>query len=114
MSLQNKKTLDAYQKTASIYLANSVEQDSLDMQKAKRKKEKLQNFIKDSFSSIPAGSKVLEIGSADGENAKFLKELGYDVTASDIADDFIQAIKANGLEPIKFNFAPILFAASII
>lgn len=93
MSLENKKALDAYQKTASQYLANSIEHDSLDIAKAKRKKEKLQNFIRSSFSSIPAGSKILEIGSADGENAKYLQELGYNVTASDIADDFINAIK---------------------
>ena len=103
MSFQNKKTLDAYQLTASKYLANSIEHDALDVEKAKRKKEQLQSFIKQSFSSIPIGSKVLEIGSADGENAKYLQELGYDVTASDIADDFIEAIKSNGLEPIKFN-----------
>ena len=103
MSVENKKTLEAYQKTAGKYLSNSIEHDNLDIQKAKRKKEKLQNFIKTSFSSIPKGSKIFEIGSADGENAKYLKELGYDITASDIADDFIKAIKENGLEPIKFN-----------
>ena len=103
MSLENKKTLEAYQKTASQYLLNSVEHNELDMAKAERKKAKLEDFIKRSFSTIPAGSKVLEIGSADGENAKYLESLGYKVTASDVADDFIEAIKANGLEPIKFN-----------
>ena len=103
MSLENKKTLEAYQKTANQYLLNSVEHNELDMAKAERKKAKLEDFIKRSFSTIPAGSKVLEIGSADGENAKYLESLGYKVTASDVADDFIEAIKANGLEPIKFN-----------
>ena len=103
MSIQNKKTVDAYQKLASQYLVNNVKHDSLDMQKAKRKKKKLQKFIKQSFSSIPEGSKILEIGSGNGENAKYLQELGYNVTASDIANDFIKAIRANGLESIKFN-----------
>ena len=103
MSLENKKTLEAYQKTANQYLLNSVEHNELDMAKAERKKAKLEDFIKRSFSTIPEGSKVLEIGSADGENAKYLESLGYKVTASDVADDFIEAIKANGLEPIKFN-----------
>ena len=32
-----------------------------------------------------------------------MKSLGYNVTASDVADDFLKAIKKNGLEPIKFN-----------
>ncbi len=103
MSLQNEQTLEAYQKTAGQYLANTIAHDNLDMERAKEKKRELQDFIKKSFSSIPAGSKVLEIGSADGENAKYLQELGYDVTASDIADDFIKAIKSNGLDPIRFN-----------
>lgn len=103
MSIENKKTLDVYQKTAKQYLANTIEHDNSDVEKSNHKKAKLQEFIKKSFSSIPEGSKVLEIGSADGENAKHLQELGYNVIASDIADDFIHAIKRNGLQPIKFN-----------
>ena len=103
MSIENKKTLEAYQKTAYKYLENSKEHDALDIEKTKRKKEKLEHFIKQSFSSIPKGSKILEIGSADGENAKYLKKLGYNITASDLAEDFLKAIKEKGLEPIKFN-----------
>jgi len=36
-------------------------------------------------------------------NAKYIQELGFDVTPSDVADDFLNAIKENGLNPIKFN-----------
>lgn len=64
---------------------------------------KLQEFIKESLSSIPKGSKIFEIGSADGENAKYLQDLGYNVIASDIADDFINEINKNILQTIKFN-----------
>ena len=103
MSIQNKKTIEVYQKTASKYLADSIEHESSNMEKVKAKREKLQAFLKNSFSSLPKGSKLFEIGSADGENAKYLKNLGYNVTASDIADEFIKAIKANGLDAIIFN-----------
>ena len=59
MSLQNEQTLEAYQKTAGQYLANTIAHDNLDMERAKEKKRELQDFIKKSFSSIPVGSKVL-------------------------------------------------------
>lgn len=103
MSAENTKTLKVYDQMASKYLSNTIEDNALDPKKAKRKQEELRKFIKESFSSLPKGSKVFEIGSADGENAKYLEELGFDVTPSDIADAFIEAIKANGLNPIRFN-----------
>ena len=103
MSKENQITVDAYQKTAKQYLLNSVEHDHLDQEKAKRKKAKLEKFLKESFSSIPDGSKIFEIGSADGENAKYLESLGYQVTPSDIADDFLKAIQEQGLKPIRFH-----------
>ncbi len=103
MSIQNKKTLAVYQKVAKNYLnstklANDTYKDNI----IKIEKE-LYNFIKETFKPIPKGSKVLEVGSADGKRANYIKTLGYDITASDIAEDFLNEIKANGLEPIKFN-----------
>ena len=103
MSLQNKKTLEAYEEGAKNYLKSTKLATTLYKENAKRAKKELQVFLKETFKSIPKQSKVLEIGSADGNNAKYIKELGYNVTASDIAKDFLQAIKDNGLEPIKFN-----------
>ena len=103
MSYENKKTLEVYERCAAIYLDNANKHDNLDMVKAKKKKEKLERFIKDSFSSLPIGSKILEIGSADGGNALYLKSLGYDVTASDVSDIFLEKIKNQGLRTIKFD-----------
>ncbi|MBQ6323766.1 MAG: class I SAM-dependent methyltransferase [Bacilli bacterium] len=103
MSVENKKTLEAYDKTANIYLANSIEHDRLDMKKARKKQEKLWQFIEESFKNLPVGSDIIEIGSADGVNAKHLKELGYNITASDVAEAFLEALKEQGLNPVKFN-----------
>lgn len=75
----------------------------MDLEKAKHKGEKLQIFIKTNLERIPKGSKVFEIGSADGINAKYIEQLGYEVTASDVAEDFINAIKSNGLRAVEFN-----------
>ena len=103
MSIENKKTVEIYKEKASTYLATSIEHDKLEPEKANRKREKLNNFLKSSFQTLPKNAKILEIGSANGDNAKYIESLGYNVTASDIADDFIRASKNNGLTTIKFN-----------
>ena len=103
MSIENQITLDVYEKLANVYLNNTIKHNMLDLEKAKLEIEELKKFLKNSFSSLPKNSKILEIGSANGEKSKYLQELGYKVTPSDIATDFLKAIKLNGLEPIKFN-----------
>ena len=103
MSKENKKTLEVYKEKAYMYLANSAEHDRLDPSKAKRKREKLEKLIKESFSILPENSKVFEIGSGDGTNAKFIESLGFEVTASDTADDFIKATQSQGIKTIKFD-----------
>ncbi len=103
MSIENKKTLEIYNTKAETYLKTTIEHDKLDPDKAKRKREKLEKFLKVSFEILPHDAKVFEIGSADGTNAKYIEKLGFDVTASDVAEDFINATKLKGLKTIKFN-----------
>ena len=103
MSKENKKTLEVYKEKAHLYLATSIEHDKIDPVKAKKKREKLEELIKANFSSLPKNAKVFEIGSGDGTNAKFIENLGFDVTASDVADDFIKATQRQGLKTINFN-----------
>ena len=103
MSLENKMTLDVYDATAHMYLSNSKIHDEMDIEKAKKKKEKLQSFIQNFLKGFIPGARVLELGSGDGSNAEYIESLGYNVTASDIADDFINAIKARGVNTIKLN-----------
>lgn len=104
MSKENQLTVDVYQNGgAAKYLETSKIHELLDVEKSNKKKAKLNNYIKESFSSLKEGSKILEIGSADGENAKFIESLGYQVTASDVADAFIEETKKKGLKTIKFN-----------
>ena len=103
MSIENKKTLEVYQKVAKNYL-NSASLISMKYPETVVKMdEENKKFIKNVFKNVPKGSKVLEVGSANGHIAKFIQELGYTVTVSDVADDFLKAIKESGLEPIKFN-----------
>jgi len=103
MSEQNAKTLAVYEQAAKIYLENNVKHDNLDPAKAQLKRARLDEFIKQSFAPLPAHARIFEIGSADGDNAEYLKSLGYDVTASDVATDFLATLKDRGLQPVKFN-----------
>lgn len=103
MSIENEKTLEVYNEKAKIYLETSIQHDNLDPEKAKHKREKLEKFIKTNMQMLPKDAKIFEIGSADGINAKYIKQLGYEITASDIAQDFINSIKSKGLKTIKFN-----------
>lgn len=103
MSKENKKTVEVYKQTAHLYLANSAEHDRIDPDKANKKREKLEKLIKESFLTLPENAKVFEIGSGEGKNAKFMKDLGFEVTASDTADDFIEATRKLGVNTIKFD-----------
>lgn len=103
MSKENKKTIEVYKKKACLYLSNSIEHDKLDPERAKQKREKLEKLISSNFSSLPKHAKIFEIGSGDGSNAKFIQSLGFDITASDTADDFIRASQSQGLKTIKFD-----------
>ncbi len=103
MSKENKRIVEIYEDKAQAYLDNSLEHDRLDMEKAKRKQEKLHSFIKDGFSGLLDDAKIFEIGSADGVNAKFIESLGYDVVASDVATSFIEKTKSTGVKTIKFD-----------
>ena len=103
MSEQNAKTLEVYEQAAKTYLENNVKHDNLDPAKAQLKRARLADFIKQSFAPLPEHARIFEIGSADGDNAKYLESLGYDVTASDVATDFLATLEARDLYPVKFN-----------
>lgn len=53
MSIENKKTVEIYKEKASTYLATSIEHDKLEPEKANRKREKLNNFLRSSFQTLP-------------------------------------------------------------
>lgn len=103
MSKENEKTVKVYEQKAEVYIETGTKHDNLNIEKAKSKRKKLESFIKESIGQLPEGSKVFEIGSADGSNAKYIKELGYKIIASDIAEAFIHETSKKGIKTIKFN-----------
>jgi len=103
MSKENEKTLEVYNQTANIYLSQTNELEKLEPIKIKKKQQELEKLIKNSFSSLSCDAKVFEIGSGDGINAKIIKNLGFNLTASDVAPDFINNLHVLGINAIKFN-----------
>ena len=113
MSIENEKTLATYDKTAQKYLENTIKHDLMKPERAKEKYEKLKEKIRVAFEPLARGSKILEVGSADGNNAKALESLGYDIIASDVAPAFILACEKQGLKTIKFNVLKDTFPSNL-
>lgn len=103
MSKENDDTLSVYNITAQNYLNNTIAHDKLRPERALAKKKQLTDNLKKAFKTLPSGAKVLEIGSADGENAKILESFGFDVTASDVAPAFLETCKKQKLKTAKIN-----------
>lgn len=103
MSKENDRTIGVYKNMAQAYLDNSAEHDKQDPEKAKRKQAQLRDLIRTILSSIPKNAKVFEIGAADGANSEYMQSLGYDITASDTAEPFINAIRKGNIKTIQFN-----------
>ena len=104
MSIENKKTVNVYQNGgAEKYLLNSKVHDELDTIKAEKKKKNLNDFVLKNLSTLKNGASVFEVGSANGQTAKFIQENGYEVVASDVADAFICEIDKQGVKTVKFN-----------
>lgn len=89
----NQKTIQVYEenikkfieKTASV--CNNMPQEWIDI----------------SLDLIPEDNKVLEIGSATGRDALYIKELGYDIRCTDVVEGFLRVLAERGLNPDKLN-----------
>lgn len=103
MSKENEETLAVYNKKAQIYLDNTIKHNKNCPEQVAAKKKQLEESLKKAFCALPSGAKILEIGSADGENAKNLESFGFDVIASDVAPAFLTACKNQGLKTLKLN-----------
>ena len=103
MSLENEKTLEIYQRKASVYMHNNMVHEKNFQELEKQKRIFVRSIITANFAKLPSNAKVFEIGSANGENSKFIQSLGFDVTASDTVEPFLECLKEAGLNYMKFN-----------
>lgn len=103
MSQENQKTLEVYAKHYDKYAKNAIAHDLLDPDKAAQKRAKLHEFIRHNFAKFPPSSQIMEIGTAMGDEARFLASLGYDVLATDAVDGFLSDLSEDGIKTRKFD-----------
>ena len=103
MSKENADTLKIYDDYAKVYLQNTINNNRLNPVETREVQNKLNLFLERSFSKLPKSAEIIEIGAGDGVCSDFLRSLGYKVTASDVAEDFLKAIRSKGLDCIKLN-----------
>lgn len=103
MSEENKKTLKVYKERAGIYLRNNIIYEIANAEEYELRRKFIENLIRKDFENISINGNVFEVGSGDGKNANYIKSLGYNITASDTVDIFINNLIELGLKTIKFD-----------
>ncbi len=110
MSLENKRTLEFYNKHPDLYCLRGkkyyTEPHGI------RDNEANCDFIRNSLNDLSQDAKMFEIGSGDGRDARFINSLGYNIQTSDAVESFLSILKDEGFSPIKFNVINDDFADS--
>lgn len=83
MNKHNNGNKLAYSSIANIYAGNEPGEDDPIMRKQTR----------DAFTSKLTGKKILEIGCGPGIDSKFFHDEGFEVTATDFCEEFIEIVK---------------------
>lgn len=61
-------------------------------------------WMNDFISLLPRDAKILELGSAEGRDARYLRERGFRVTCTDIIPQAIESLRKDGFETSLYDF----------
>jgi len=100
MSRESRKTIEAYENGGAEGFATF--RCSM-LQKNPKLAKKRDELLKQSLETVGKNAKLFEIGSGTGDDAKYIRSLGYDITVSDVAKYHIDTLKRKGFEPLKFD-----------
>jgi SAM-dependent methyltransferase len=64
----------------------------------------LKEFLDDFISLLPAGGNILEIGSAQGRDARYFAQKGFKVVCTDVIPEALQKLSDEGFETAEFDF----------
>jgi SAM-dependent methyltransferase len=87
-------TIETYQKNFDLYDKKTPSVTSGEYI------ELLEKYI----ASLPPQGTIFEIGSAQGRDAKYLRDRGFTVTCSDVIQDAINALRADGFTALYYDF----------
>jgi len=79
----NNKTIESYETNIKKYIQNTP----------KKKGAVVEDWIGRSIQNLQSGAKILEIGSADGSDAKIIEESGFFVEKTDATKGFVEILK---------------------
>ena len=99
MSEHNIKTINMYNSGGAVeYIGhNNIEPET-------EKWERLFNYVEKELQNDKK-KKIIEFGSGCGQLPVMLQKMGYDVTSTDIVDNFLDEQKRRGIKKIKkYNF----------
>lgn len=103
MSKENEKTIEVYEKFGDKYLSRN-KNDIKNNLKAKNNNNRHIEQLKKYLDGFSKGTKIFEVGSASGRDAKIIRSFGYkNVVVSDVVNYFLNLLKEEGFSPIKFN-----------
>ena len=99
MSEHNKNTINMYnQGGAQEYIQHN------DIDPETEKRERLFKYVEEQINNDKS-KKIIELGSGFGQLSLMLQESGYDITATDIVEDFLNNQRKIGIKKVKvFNF----------
>ena len=103
MSKENDLTIEVYNKFGDRYLKRN-EEALVENPKALADDERQRMILREYVEGLSKDAKIFEVGSAGGRDARFFLKLGYkNIIVSDIADYFLNELRKEGFEPVKFN-----------
>lgn len=89
----NQQTIQAYEAFAKQYIDSTPHESP----------EFVKELINSAVTDLPKDAKILELGSAFGREAAYLKTLGYSVECSDAVQAFINQLQERGFKARKLN-----------
>lgn len=100
---KNRSTVTAYNDKEAALKYIQATPDEVD--------SSVKKWLDHIHTQIEPQSKIFELGSATGRDAKYLQTLGHKVDVSDISTPFLNELKNRGFVPYKFNALTDAFPA---
>ena len=84
----NSTTLKTYDDNVQVYIDKTPQElDGFNKQ-----------WVDHTLSLLPSGAKILELGSAFGRDATYIKNLGFDVITTDASKGFVDYLRSHGFK----------------
>jgi SAM-dependent methyltransferase len=89
----NARTISAYDQYAQRY----IDQTTREVTGAAKE------WLDRAVAGVQRGARILELGSASGRDAAYLRDLGYQVRCTDATPAFVAALRARGIAASQLN-----------